>query len=567
MQAVKSRPLPQLPTERPLPELPSQAYDTLPPARSLAKTPPPSRRAIVEHDIDTPPPLPPISSLHMVKSQSAFFNQDKIHRPSLPDTSTRPPLPPRKASVPGSSHYGAGGARDSTTTSPQSADRSSLYDIPKSSKMSGVGMGGVGRGPSSTSLDAMSVCSLNIGRTSSPSISYIPVSESMTLKQLVAYHQNEFPLRVEVTAGYFGNTECDTFSEGDRLNFHFIKQVSVAVIETMSGQKVKIPLNSAARFSLIYNPNNETKEVLEGFVFKSVKDVLAQKDMPKVITATKAHGNPSSNNSHSVEAGELLLINEVKHGRFGGQSLICTSLASNKQKRLPENCQGFFTTAPDSVMMYLPEMTKRFELPLKVIVSDIPRGGKGDGGRVPDSLTAKELVTIVGIDKEMTLIATPVPDEDESDTDSSDDSSFMFDIPVDLDVLEVQIIEQKNDADFEKLYVDTRLLLNSFDPSKLDKQVRVGKQDDIYYTAVHEGHKNVGVELLAGEGIYSEPRPVLTNRRTENGIIKSEQSSNSSSPLPQIIEPKPELSQQIPPPVSDSTHSVGSLCPLHLLFD
>ncbi|XP_019848723.1 PREDICTED: uncharacterized protein LOC100632476 [Amphimedon queenslandica] len=538
------RPLPQLPIERPLPELPYSSYDTLPPARPVSKTPPPSRRIAVEHDIDTPPPLPPVSALAMVKkSQSAFFNMDnKVQRPSLPDASVRPPLPPRKSSVPVSSYHNATtppSKRESTSSS-LSTDRSSMYDIPKSMK-SGAG---VGRGPSSVSLDSVSVCSF--GRAPSP-VNYVPVSESMSLKQLVAYHQNEFPLRVEVSAGYFGDSECDTFSEGDRLNFHFIKQLSVAVIETGTGQLVRVPLNSAARFSLIYDPNNNPKEAVTGFEFKSVKDVLAQKDMPKIICATKAHGNPS-NVSHSVQAGELLLINEVKHGRFGGQSLICTSIENEKQKRLPENCQGFFSTAPNHVMLYLPELTKKFDLPLKVIVSELPSSGNL-GGRISDSLTIREIVTIVSVNKESTIIATPVPDEEDTQF-SNDNTSMMFDIPVDLEILEVQIIEEKNSDEFEKLYVDTRQLLDSFDPSKTDKQVRVGKQDDLYYTAIREDHKNVGIELLASESIYSEPRQVLARKKMENAVkekLKSsvEQSSTSSSPLPQIIEPKCLPSDQV----------------------
>ena len=552
------RPLPQLPTERPLPELPYSSYDTLPPARPMSKTPPPTRRIAVQHDIETPPPLPPVSAIPMVKSQSAFFNmENRIQRPSLPDASIRPPLPPRKGSVPVSSYNNATtppSKRESTSSS-LSTDRSSMvYDIPKSVK---PGLG-VGRGPSSVSLDSVSVSSLKVP---SP-VNYVPVSESMTLKQLVAYHQNEFPIRVEVSAGYFGDSDYDTFSEGDRLNFHFIKQVSVAVIETANGHQVKVPLNSAARFSLVYDPNDNPNEAVNGFVFKSVKDVLAQKEMPKMICATKAHGNPS-NISHSVQAGELLLLNEVKHGRFGGQSLICTSIESEKQKRLPENCQGFFSTAPNNVMLYLPELTKKFDLPLKVIVSELPNNGNL-GGRISETLTIKEIVTILSVDKDSTIIATPVPDEEDTQFPSSGDASLMFDIPVDLEILEVQIIEEKNSEEFEKLYVDTRQLLDSFDPLKTDKQVRVGKQDELYYTAIREDHKNVGIELLASESIYSEPRQVLAKRMMENGgkeKLKSsvEQSSTSSSPLPQIIEPKCLPPEQVSVSPIHNTHIYAAI--------
>ena len=326
-------------------------------------------------------------------------------------------------------------------------------------------------------------------------------SSSLTLKQVIEQHQNEFPLEVAVTAGYFGESEQDTFSEGDRLNFHFVKHISVAILETFTGRTIKVPLNSALQFSVLYNPKNDLKEATTvGYTFKSVKELLMQMEMPRLVCVTKQH--TSSNVTHSVEKGEILVIDEVKHGRFGGQSLLCTPFNSNKQKRLSESCQGFFSTKPEELKLFLPDLINKLGLPLKLMVVADSVPGKNEV--TPHSLLAiNEIVNVTAVEKETTIIATPSFETE--DHSMEDGNPITFDIPVDLKIMEVQIVKPNCD----KLYEDTRNLFESYDPCK---QVRIGnKEEDLYYTSIRSDQRNFGVELLPPESIYADRSTLLDN--------------------------------------------------------
>lgn len=422
-----------------------------------------------------------------------------------------PPLPPRKIST---------ASNGPSLIKPSNSHSESLYHIPRQSADSNLSSyDSLTRLPLVKSTSRTSLSKIQFNSTSNPVEEYT----SMTLKEVIDKYQHDFPLEVEVTAGYFGESEQDTFSEGDRLNFHFVKQVSVAIVETCFGSSVKIPLNSALQFSLLYNPNNNLKEASLGYMFKSVKELLAKKDqMPKVVCVTKQHS--SSNATHSVEKGEILILDEVKHGRFGGQSLLCTSLRSNKQKRLSESVQGHFSTNPDDLKLFLPDIVKKLHLPLKalVVADTIPH----DTGMTSQALFAmNEAVTIASVEKETTIIATPSFDENDDESSVMEDGKpIMFNIPVALKVMEVQIANPRNNTHIEKLYEDTRHLFESYDPMN---EVQVGgKNEDLYYTSVRLDQRDAGVELVAPESLYSDRDTVLRERK---GLASKEEASSKGS--------------------------------------
>lgn len=526
---MSSRPLPDLPADHPLPNPSIKNGPFLPrngrPKLGLSKTPPPQRRNFISED-NVPPPLPPMSSHpRMMKSSSTDLFLENVQpilpqfTGTIPTQSNPPPLPPRKSSNP--SRY----VKNPVTNSSQDLP-GQTYDCPRPIPESTV-IYNVPRSNRQPSYEAVSESSTGSfypeskkekkSISKSSPVTFMATSNSMSLKELVTDHQEEFPLQVEVSAGYFGETDRDTFSEGDRLNIHFVKQVTVAILETCSGTKVKLPLNSATQFGILYNPKSNMKEASEGYMFKTVKELLQQQEKPQLVCATETY--KSSNATHAVEKDELLLINEVKHGRFGGQSLLCTPLGSTKQKRLSENCQGHFTTDPNKLKLFLPEVTKTFELPLKAMVFT------GHTLNAPP-FAMSEIVTISGLEKETTLIATPLLEEYSDEqlvniqniqrSSMDDDAAIMFDIPIDLDVMEVRIIKPNEDSDFEKLYKDTRDLIETYDPSRLDNQVRIkgNREEDLYYSDVRLDQKNAGIELLAPESIYAETPGLLALKKS-----------------------------------------------------
>jgi hypothetical protein len=398
-------------------------------------------------------------------------------------------------------------------------DSTSLYNIPRKSQSTVTMPSASAPTPSITPLTYDVLPSKSRTNTPSPKPvkkkqnGYVqkPVTSSMSLKDVIKEYQHKFPIEVEVTSGFFGETDEDTFSEGDKLNFHFVKHVSVAVIETCNGTTIRLPLNSDMQFAILYNPNDDLKEaVISGFTFKSVKELLMQKKLPKVVCATKEYS--SNNSNYSVEKGEFLIINEVKHGRFGGQSLMCTSLVTSKQKRLSESCQGQFTTHPNSLKLYILELTSKFadDLPMEVVVMTDSCSSNQAGASKP-KLSFNEVVKVKSVEKETAIIATPFVDGEEV---TENGNPIVFDIPVNLDLMEVQVLEPRANMTCEKLYEDTRQLFESYDPTN---QIRVGSKtdEDVYcYTSFRTDQKNIGVDILPPENIYSDRSSIVSDYNT-----------------------------------------------------
>ena len=335
------------------------------------------------------------------------------------------------------------------------------------------------------------------------------VSESMSLEELTEKHQQDFPLKIKVSAGIFGSTERDTFSDGDLLNIHFVKQAKYAVVQKYGGRNVKVPLNSALQFGVLYNPENNIKGAQIGYEFRTANQLMAHKPLPRVVCALQAFKGSSAESS--VEANDILLIEEVKPGRpFSAKHIVCTLLTDGRmlKKKLPENCVGCFTTKPDSVKLFLPEIIHHFQLPVQVMV--FLSAGYEDSFN--ESLFCSgEVVSIVREEVEQTVIATSALEETSTCTspfsqEPMQQETPMFDIPINIPVMEVQIIEPREE-DCEKLYEDTRCLFENYDPTDKARQIRIPAGDDLYYSAVRDDKKNAGVELIAPESIYmTRPR-------------------------------------------------------------
>ena len=459
-------------------------------------------------------PLPQVKKKPPVKSQSMQFDMPPpvplSSRPTsrlvhINDSSVPPPLPPRKISQPTSAHYSSPKElkTDEPPLSAPTYDRPKCHTTPPEQPVYNVPKS-YAPPPSYDTLPNKepmqpSIRTSNGSAKRNSSVSYTVDSDSMSLQQLVDKYQHEFPLYVEVSAGYFGETEKDTFSEGDRLNVHFAKQTTVAVVDS-GNKEVRITLNSAIQFGLLCTPN--TKEAIKGFVFKDAKDIMAEKHLPLLVSAQETY--KTSNAAHSVQAGEILRPIEIKHGRFGGHSLICEPLNGGKQKRLSETCRGNFSTNPKDVKLFLPEITSLFALPQRAI--PFFENASFHDRQLP--FATSEVVRILRVEKEKTLVATVMMDEKYAEHYDTTNGPIMFDIPVNLEVLEVQIVRPCDEDVYEKLYEDTRYLMESYDPTRSD-QVRIGRPNSIFYSGIREDKKTAGIELFASECIYQDTKSLL----------------------------------------------------------
>lgn len=397
---------------------------------------------------------------------------------------------------------------------------------------------------------------------------YNVVSESMSLRQLTDKHQNDFPVKVVVSAGIFGATEKDTFSDGDLLNIHFVKQVKVAVIEKCGGKRVRVPLNSDLRLGLVYNPEDNLKGAVNGYFYRTANQLMAQKPLPKLVSTGQTF--KGTNEDYSVEENDILALKEVRSNRlFGAKQLICTRLNRIQvQKKLPENCIGGFTTKPSELKLFLPEIVNHFELPVKALAF-LTTPTEGDWEESPFNFG--ELVTVVAIESEKTLIATCAFDE--NPTTSRSDSP-MFDIPIDIPIMEVQIIEPKEE-DCEKLYEDTRDLFESYNkPDLKTREVRIpAGRTDLYYSAVRD-EDNSGIELVRPDNIYMthtrntpcDLPPLPATRSTPCDLPPLPATPEHCLPQDNTFEDNDDYVYAAPPSVKSDTSSMTT-SPMYTVFE
>ncbi len=112
----------------------------------------------------------------------------------------------------------------------------------------------------------------------------------MSLSQLARNYSKSCPLQIRILKGYCGQTTRLTLSSQDTFNVHFLKRVKVVVVQDAHGSPYSIPLNSAVEFGLVYDPNNDRSQGLEGHRFERVADILALSDLPKVCTCFVSRG-------------------------------------------------------------------------------------------------------------------------------------------------------------------------------------------------------------------------------------------------------------------------------------
>ncbi len=67
-------------------------------------------------------------------------------------------------------------------------------------------------------------------------------------------------------------------------NLHFLKKVKVVSITDAGGVHFSVPLNSSVKFGVLYNPDNDLKKSLTGYLFENVTAIVSAKVGTKFIT-------------------------------------------------------------------------------------------------------------------------------------------------------------------------------------------------------------------------------------------------------------------------------------------
>ena len=346
---------------------------------------------------------------------------------------------------------------------------------------------------SSHPLSGSSDCLLKGSRPES----YIRDSAEMPLRVFAEKYKGELPLKVIVTKGFYGADERTSISERDMFNIHFFKQTKVVKIQDSSAYHYTVPLNSALEFGLVYNLPPGFKQPDSKYHFRSVKDLMQLKDLPKVVRVTQAHRG--SGPESSVEQHDLLLLKEVKQKR-GLKSikvLKAVHASTGAAKTLSEDCVGNFSVRPQDVRLFLPEIVEHIELPQTAICNY----GGGPRIELPAHIMSSE-VKILNMQIEESIVATSILENEATPSDQhyeNTPSIPLVDIPTDLDI-ELAIIKLA-EVDEDQLYMETRHVFERYNPANasylnIKNSVTASAQTTLFRTIRQDQNQQVGIELL-----------------------------------------------------------------------
>ena len=195
-----------------------------------------------------------------------------------------------------------------------------------------------------------------------PAVSLTPIvlSEPQTLPDFVKAHANTFPLTALVTSGYQSDDGDVEISCNEVLHIHSLHTTPVILAMNENRPIPPIPLTTETPFSVVYNPNNDRKKAMQGFVFSDVSSLLSLPHPPKVVCVTKKWTGDST----TISKGEILVINKhIVPGPHVAAGIVTFSISKMVEKFLPEECDGYFSTTPKLIQMSLENIFAYISIP------------------------------------------------------------------------------------------------------------------------------------------------------------------------------------------------------------
>ena len=352
-------------------------------------------------------------------------------------------------------------------------------------------------------------------------------SGALSLTEFVEQFSDRLPLSIQVQTGYLGDSSRVTLSAFDRLNVHFVKHTTV-VNASVSSVHFSIPTNSALEFSLLYNPNNNVDEALEGFTFKTVADLIKSKNLPRFVCCTKAWKNEKC----TINNRELLIIRgKCAPQRTTGtqEAIVVHSITSSTQKILPLDCEGQFTTKPNCLHLYLPEYIAHVSnlFPCEVCIYTQKADIKRHTQAMPQHFIAS-VITLMKTSTETTLLASPVlPDPEFIDT--------TMEIPIDIPEVKISVIESKDIQ--QTLNKSACSVLQRYNPKHVQFMKDANTEENYsiqsqLYSCIREGYETDGIQPVEdydyiSQGSYLHPG-------MQSSVQRVMKASKLGKPLPPV---------------------------------
>ena len=355
--------------------------------------------------------------------------------------------------------------------------------------------------------------------------------QRITLPNLTSKYS--LPLCVQVVKGFVRkHGEEGAIASGEVYNIHFVKHTKVVRTIDCHGNTHNVPLNSAARFGIIYR-SRRSVSLQEPEQFETAGDIMSASPLPRVVCAKSSYRGPDS--ASSVEKNEVFVIQGIYNRKLGFNLLKVMHVGEQQQRMLSRDCTGHFTTDPYRTQMYLPDILSNVPRPLPLMANMY--ADTESEHTLPECLTP-EAVILAEEATETSLVATLMNDDSDPTTVSVPTGSVptgsvpntLVDLPTSLDI-EVQVVSTGT-AEKDKLHDNTQDLYTRFDPSMLETCLDAAS-DEAYaaqsylLASIRKGHKMDGLHL----GIPKHPEPALSTVDAQ-GDENAVQLDDPPSPLP-----------------------------------
>lgn len=179
-----------------------------------------------------------------------------------------------------------------------------------------------------------------------------------TIGEIVSTYSYALPVCVKILQGYCSDTTEVNISTEDVYNIHSVQHTRKLMVKDEDGMTHRVSLEAPVKMGLVFNPNSDSDESLNGYSFKTIADVTSLPILPKVISATQSVNCGDEKNS--VSEGEVFIIKQVQRSVFKGKKgLKVYSFLTNTIKVLFDECPGSFSTKPSLVKMSLPDLLEK----------------------------------------------------------------------------------------------------------------------------------------------------------------------------------------------------------------
>ena len=354
----------------------------------------------------------------------------------------------------------------------------------------------------------------------------IPISKPYNLSDFCECEA--MPKLVRVSAGYYGDTEKTSISEGEEFVFYLLKTVQAIPARPMGSgnlsEKFHIPIESMLKIAVIDKPSDSTSK----YIYSSPKEMMTnRKECPRVVCVIKE----TKVNSVDLAAGTLLFLDPKP---TKNRSIRCKT-RKNKFCELPMDSVCNLTTHPAETQIFIREyvhMVNRFPVDVQLF-----RGDSDDIYAEPSEVSSSigMMLTLDAPVKQKSIIA-------KTDLEGTrKDNPITVEIPFDLPI-EVEAIERPEE-NMEQIYSEVLELYQNFNPEIIERSYAVCDTNigQIY----HEYEKaDINYELECPNTDY-EPLQEVLKKREQLLQEKQAKANGTTDEIEKLKEENKKLLEEI----------------------